>query len=137
MLSPRACLKKWDQAEREERERQEVQVAAAEEVQSEHQGILRQTVEGFTTDLIDEVFILLVQRETLPSEVIEALDDGLTVRVDTIAEGIPLIELPEKLGMAISNAIMVKFPNINREDIEDVCSDAVAQAVLDTIESGY
>ena len=82
-----------DQAEREERERQEVQVAAAEEMQREHQDIVRQTVEGFTTDLIDEVRSLIVASKALPSEVIEALDDGCTVRVDNIADDISLNDL--------------------------------------------
>jgi hypothetical protein len=97
---------------------------------------LADTVEGFTADLIDEVRFLLVESKVLSSEVIAALHDGHTV--DETAAGIRLTDIAGDLGMALSDAIMEKYPQEDdRESIEDECCDAVGYAVIATLESGY
>jgi len=91
-------------------------------------------VESFTEDMIDEVHFVLVESKTLSSEVIEALDDGGIIMVRDIAR---ITDIPEDPGIALSDAIMGKLPNEDREIIEDECCDEVAHAVIATLESEH
>ena len=122
---------------REERERQEVQVVPAKRVRNDtNNDKVVDSEEHLKGDLVVEVWELLAVSTALPSNVKKAFNAGY-FRPHDIAEGIPLTNIPEDLGVAISNAIMVKFPKEDQGRIEDECCDVLGQAVLTIIDSEY
>ena len=122
---------------REERERQEVKAVPAKRVRRDtNNDEVVDSEEHLKGDLVEEVCNLLTMSTALPSNVKKAFKAG-NLRPHDIAEGIPLTKIPEDLGVAISNAIMVKFPKGDQGRIEDECCDVLGQAVLNTIGSEY
>ena len=122
---------------RKERERQEVKAVPAKRVRRDtNNDEVVDSEEHLKGDLVEEVWKLLTMSTALPSNVKKAFNAG-NLRPHDIAEGIPLTKIPEDLGVAISNAIMVKFPKGDQGRIEDECCDVLGQAVLNTIGSEY